>query len=99
MTKLWAAAAAFLLGRLIYTRAHLTWDEESHRIEDRLQEILRDALAHRGAGGSAAAARKLRSVEHDLQRTHLPYEEIEKLFRIKLQVETEVLRADHASVA
>jgi len=102
-----APAAAVLLERLLYTRAHLTWDEESQRLEERLHAILKDALEHRAPAGAAHAAevasgssdRRLRNVESDLRRTHLPYEEIEKLFRIKLQVETEVLRAARASMA
>jgi hypothetical protein len=88
-----AAAAAILLECLIYTKAHLTWDEESHRLEDRLQSILHETLARRGPRSASSSDTRLRTVEREIRQTHLPYEEIEKLFRIKLQVETEVLRA------
>jgi len=94
-----AEATAILLERLIYTRAHLTWDEESHRLEDRLQAILHETLSRPAPAAASATEPSLRTVENDLRRTHLPYEEIEKLFRIKLQVETEVLRATRTRMA
>jgi len=93
-----APAASVLLECLIHTKAHLTWDAESHEIEDRLQAILRDTIAH-GGRSVPAASERLKAVERDLRRSLLAYEEIEKLYRIKWQVETEVLRAARSRVA
>jgi hypothetical protein len=78
-------ARAALASRLASTAAFLTTSAEAQAIEARLER-----LARSGEGGPRAAA-ELASIDHDLATVNVPYEEWETLYRIRLQVERDLL--------
>jgi hypothetical protein len=86
-----AHARAILAENLTFTKAYLTWHKEANEIEDRLRAIWEDHRNHHGDGRQRVMT--LEDVERALHEQKLPYEEWEVLFREKLVVEREVLRA------
>jgi hypothetical protein len=76
---------AAIASRLASTSAFLTTTAEAEGIEARLER-----LARSGQGGRRAAA-ELASIDHDLATVKVPYEEWETLYRIRLQVERDLL--------
>lgn len=86
-------ARAAIASRLASTAAFLTTSAEAQSIEARLER-----LARSGARGERAAA-ELASIDHDLATVKLPYEEWETLYRIRLQVERDLLAGHRAGEA
>jgi hypothetical protein len=78
-------ARGAIASRLASTAAFLTISAEAQSIEARLEK-----LARSGEGGQRAAA-ELASIDHDLATVKIPYEEWETLYRIRLQVERDLL--------
>jgi hypothetical protein len=76
---------AAIASRLASTSAFLTTTAEAEAIEARLER-----LARSGEGGQRAAA-DLASIDHDLATVKVPYEEWETLYRLRLQVERDLL--------
>src|SRR5256714_6797615 len=82
-------ARAAIASRLASTAAFLTTSAEAEAIEGRLEKLARSRI-----GGEPAAA-QLAAIDHDLATVKVPYEEWETLYRIRLQVERDLL-AGHA---
>lgn len=80
-------ARAALEREVPFHGAHLTWQEESQRLEDELLE------AGRGGHGIAAVRRRLDRIQHRIDAAPLAVDEWNLLYRLRLQVE---LRADEA---
>jgi hypothetical protein len=86
-----ARARAAVADRLTKTEAYLTVAEEAQELEDVLRR-----LRHTDATDAAARAdaiETLRAVDVHLARLVVPYEEWEVLYRQRLQVERDLLRA------
>ena len=86
-------ARAAIASRLASTSAFLTISAEAEGIEARLER-----LARSGESGERAAA-ELASIDHDLATVKVPYEEWETLYRIRLQVERDLLAGHRAGEA
>jgi hypothetical protein len=80
-----AAARAAVASRLTFTKAYLTSSKEPQQIEDRLERI-----ATKNMGRSAAAV-ELEAIDVELSKIDIPYEEWEVLYRLRLQVERNLL--------
>jgi hypothetical protein len=80
-------ARAALEREIPFHGAHLTWQEESQRLEDELLE------AGRSGHGIAAVRRRLDRIQHRIDAAPLAVDEWNLLYRLRLQVE---LRADEA---
>jgi hypothetical protein len=78
-------ARAAVASRLASTAAFLTTSAEAEAIEARLEKLARSRVT-----GEPAAA-ELESIDHELATTKVPYEEWETLYRIRLQVERDLL--------
>jgi hypothetical protein len=78
-------ARATLAVGLAFSKAHLTWTDEGNELEDRIRGVWSDVRA--GRVDPAGAIGRLRSVEAELRRVELPYEEWEVLFRARMLVE------------
>jgi hypothetical protein len=78
-------ARAAVASRLASTAAFLTTSAEAEAIEARLEKLARSRV-----GGERAGA-ELESIDHELATTKVPYEEWETLYRIRLQVERDLL--------
>jgi hypothetical protein len=87
-----ARARAAVADRLTKTEAYLTVAEEAQEIEDELRE-LRTANTTDGDAREAVKER-LRTLDSRLARLVVPYEEWEVLYRQRLQVERDLLRAE-----
>ena len=87
-----ARARAAVADRLTKTEAYLTVAEEAQKIEDELRE-LRSTDATDG-GSHAAATGRLKDIDMRLASLVVPYEEWEVLYRQRLQVERDLLRAE-----
>jgi hypothetical protein len=81
-----ARARAAVANRLTKTEAYLTASEESQEIEDALR-----ALRHPADTDDALAT--LEAIDARLARLTVPYEEWEVLYRQRLQIERDLLRA------
>jgi len=80
-------ARAALEREVPFHGAHLTWQQESQRLEDELLE------AGRGGHGTVAVRRRLDRIQHRIDAASLAVDEWNLLYRLRLQVE---LRADEA---
>jgi hypothetical protein len=80
-------ARASLEREVPFHGAHLTWQEESQRLEDELLE------AGSGSHGIAAVRRRLDRIQQRIDAAPLAVDEWNLLYRLRLQVE---LRADEA---
>jgi hypothetical protein len=78
-------ARAAMASRLASTAAFLTTSAESQAIEERLERLARKAQP------GAAADAELTAVDRLLATVEIPYEEWEVLYRIRLQVERDLL--------
>jgi hypothetical protein len=78
-------ARAAVASRLASTAAFLTTSAEAEAIESRLEKLARSRV-----GGQPAAA-ELAAIDHELATVKVPYEEWETLYRIRLQVERDLL--------
>ena len=78
-------ARAAIASRLASTAAFLTTSAEAQAIEERLER-----LSRQGAAGAVADA-ELAAVDRDLASVDVPYEEWETLYRIRLQVQRDLL--------
>lgn len=80
-------ARAALEREVPFHGAHLTWQEDSQRLEDELLE------AGRGGHGMAAVRRRLDRIQDRIDKAPLAVDEWNLLYRLRLQVEQ---RADEA---
>jgi hypothetical protein len=87
-----ARARAAIADRLTKTEAYLTAAEEAQEIEDALRELRSVDVAD--AEARTAALERLRTLDARLARLVVPYEEWEVLYRQRLQVERDLLRAE-----
>lgn len=87
-----ARARAAVADRLTDTEAYLTTSKESQQIEDELRTL-------RGAPDADRALATLRDIDGRLSSLVVPYEEWEVLYRQRLQVERDLLRAGHVTPA
>ncbi len=87
-----ARARAAIADRMTKTEAYLTVAEEAQDLEDMLRHM-RDIDAT-DPELRAAAEESLRLIDARLARLVVPYEEWEVLYRQRLQVERDLLRAD-----
>jgi hypothetical protein len=87
--KLVTRARAAIASRLVGTAAYLTTSAEAQRVEDRLEK-----LAHAGRPGQEADA-ELAAIDKVLATIEVPYEEWETLYRMRLQVERDLLAGNH----
>jgi hypothetical protein len=79
---------ALLARDLTFTRASLTWNKDAQALEKRLVALWRE---HRADGVSRQSVlERLKAVEKDMEKTALPFEEWEVLFREKLLLEKAV---------
>jgi hypothetical protein len=85
-----ARARAAMASRLTFTAAYLTSTEESQAIEDRLEGIAH-AIPDRATAGRDLDD-ELGQVHRDLATLEVEYEEWEVLYRLRLQVERDLLR-------
>lgn len=84
-----AQARAAIADRLTRTQAYLTASEESQQIEDALRALHDPA----DPTGREEALRTLAAIDERLKHLTVPYEEWEVLYRQRLQVERDLLRA------
>ncbi len=99
-----ARARAAIATRLTFTRAYLTSDPKTQEIEDRLAAIgVHDGIASRRPphpNGLTAADREiLADVDRRLSTVQAPYDQWEVVYRIRLQVERDLLRSADAAAA
>ena len=88
-----ARARAALSSRLTFTAAYLTSSEEAQRMEDRLERLAN------GAAPLAAAQAELKAIDQQLASVVLPHEEWEVLYRIRQQVERNLLLREREAEA
>jgi hypothetical protein len=86
-------ARAAVASRLASSAAFLTTSAEAEAIETRLERLAKS----RPTGVRAAA--ELASIDHDLATVKVPYEEWETLYRIRLQVERDLLAGNRPGEA
>jgi hypothetical protein len=86
-------ARAAVASRLASSAAFLTTSAEAEAIETRLERLAKS----RPTGERAAA--ELASIDHDLATVKVPYEEWETLYRIRLQVERDLLAGNRPGEA
>ncbi|HEY3072623.1 MAG TPA: hypothetical protein VGJ46_07370 [Candidatus Limnocylindrales bacterium] len=87
-----AQARAAIASRLTSTAAHLTTSAESRAIED-LIESLAPGPSVVPPSLEAPRLARLQEIDEKLKSTELPYDEWEILYRMRLQVERDLLRA------
>jgi hypothetical protein len=80
-------ARAAILSRLATTSAHLTTSAEAQAIEDRLEHLARSGAAQL----TTHAAGELRAIDEVLARLDVAADEWDILYRIRLQVERDLL--------
>ena len=87
-------ARAAVLSRLTTTSAHMTTSAEAQSIEDELQAVAQ----HRQRAGSSrdAAQSALDAIDEKLLGLSIPTDEWDILYRVRLQVERDVLLGDRA---
>jgi hypothetical protein len=89
-----ARARAAIATRLAATSAHLTTTKEAQEIEDRLQRVA-DSSPTAGPDGAPVvtpdAAAELQAVDRALSAIDIEYDEWEVLYRVRLQVERDLL--------
>ena len=82
-------ARAAMVSRLATTSAHLTTSAEAQEVEDRLADL---AHVRRRSGGMTAAARaELESIDARLVDLAVPTDEWDILYRLRLQIERDIL--------
>ena len=86
-----ARARAAIASKLTFTAAYLTSSEETQRVEDRLERVSRVTRAGRAPDAEAFA--EFAQIDRDLATLDVPYEEWEVLYRLRLQVERDLLSA------
>lgn len=87
-----ARARAAIADRLTKTEAYLTAVEEAQKIEDELRELRGSDAADATARDAAMAV--LKRVDEQLASLIVPYDEWEVLYRQRLQIERDLLRAE-----
>lgn len=97
-----ARARAAIATRLTATDAYLTTAKETQEIEDRLQRLAREGAVESAAGSLALAPEaraELAAVDELLASLVVPYDEWEVLYRMRLQVERDLLSGRRPGVA
>jgi hypothetical protein len=88
-----AHARAAIAEQLSFSEAHLTWTKEGNELEDQLNDLWRRIKGTEGRSYWTSAAARLQAIDRELGRLEVPFEEWEVLFRTKLLLERELLRA------
>ena len=83
-------ARAALLARLTTTEAHLTTSAEAQGMEDRLEHL----AASRARPGSPRTRAALATIDSELVQLSVSTDEWDILYRLRLQVERDLLRGD-----
>ncbi|HET7677057.1 MAG TPA: hypothetical protein VFK38_04325 [Candidatus Limnocylindrales bacterium] len=91
-----ARARAAIASRLTFSAAYLTTTRESQAIEERLERLV--GLA-RLDGTGAAVETELADIDRALAALTVAYDEWEVLYRLRLQVERDLLRGSLPAVA
>jgi hypothetical protein len=88
-----ARARAAIASRLTATAAHLTTSKESEAIEDRIEQVAqtRPDPGATSTGPPPGVAEALASIDLSLAQSDLDYTEWELLYRMRLQVERDLL--------
>jgi hypothetical protein len=86
-------ARAAITEQLSFSEAHLTWTKEGNELEDQLNALWRWMKEGEGKTHWARAVSRLQNVDRELGCLEVPFEEWEVLFRTKLLLERELLRA------
>ena len=89
-----ARARAAIASRLTSTAAHLTTSKEAQAVEDRIEAIARSDPARDESGNpilTSGVAGELRAIDELLARLEVDYDEWEVLYRMRLQVERDLL--------
>jgi hypothetical protein len=89
-----ARARAAIASRLTSTAAHLTTSREAQAVEDRLEAIARATPVADERGIPVlpeAVAAELKAIDETLARLDVDYDEWEVLYRMRLQVERDLL--------
>ena len=84
-----ARARAAIASRLTFSAAYLTTARETQRLEDRLERVA--AVVREKPVQHAQAFAELAQVDQALATLEVPYEEWEVLYRLRLQVERDLL--------
>jgi hypothetical protein len=90
-----ARARACIASRLTFTAAYLTSSKEGQQVEDRLEVIAR--AIREGRAASTSLASEIDAVQETLASLEINYEEWEVLYRLRLQVERDLLKAREAA--
>ena len=90
-----ARARAAIADRLTKTEAYLTVAEEAQEIEDELRRMR--GIDAADAASRDAALEQLKGIDERLARLVVPHEEWEILYRQRLQIERDLLRAATAA--
>jgi hypothetical protein len=83
---------ALVVERLTFSPVHMTWDKEAMEQEDRLEAIWKEMSQAAPEEIQEKAIPRLEEIERDISRLKIPYEEWEVLYRVKLWVESALLR-------
>jgi hypothetical protein len=88
-----ARARSATAAQLTAAPAYLTTSEEAQRIEDELRKLAQLPAQEWGTG--TAARQRLQRIDDQLARLTVPFDEWETVYRQRLQVERDLLAADH----
>jgi uncharacterized protein YqgV (UPF0045/DUF77 family) len=77
-------ARAAVAQQLAFSRAYMSWTKEAQEIEDRLTKLWHGLQSGDRAYATGTVAKELQTVEQDLGKIKLPFEEWEVLMRKKL---------------
>ncbi len=80
------AARAVLMTRLVTAAAHSTTNDESQKVEDRIERLVTSRPSSAKAGDGLAA------IDKTLEQLDIPAEDWDILFRLRLQAERDLLR-------
>jgi hypothetical protein len=97
-----ARARAAIASRLTSTAAHLTTSKESQAVEDRIERLAKAPPTLDSAGAVALSASvddELRAIDATLATLNVDYGEWEVLYRMRLQVERDLLAGSRVGEA
>ena len=97
-----ARARAAIASRLASTAAHFTTSRESQAIEDRLDRLAKAKPTLDDSGAIAVTASvddQLREIDNALATLDVDYDEWEVLYRVRLQIERDLLRGSRVGEA
>ena len=91
-------ARAAILSRLATTSAHLTTSAEAQELEDKLASLAKAGSAARRTAGAARAG-SIKAIDAQLLELAVPTDEWDILYRLRLQVERDLLAGDEQGTA